>query len=55
MAEIGDDKVWFQELVAERERKSQRHDRERTVKFEVEEIRVRNQRKLQNNNYISNL
>jgi len=26
-----------------------------TVKFEVEEIRVRNQRKLQNNNYISNL
>lgn len=29
--------------------------RDETVKFEVEKIRVRNERKLQNNNHISNL
>lgn len=57
MVEIRDDNDSFQEIICRKgkERSEFREMIEKdTVKFEVEEIRVRNQRKLQNSNYTSN-
>lgn len=58
MVEIRDDKDSFQEVIWRKgKEKSEFRDmiENETVKFEVEEIRMRNQRKLQNSKDTSNL
>lgn len=58
MVEIRDDKDSFQEVIWRKgKEKSEFRDmiENETVRFEVEEIRMRNQRKLQNSKDTSNL